>query len=393
MNTQKKVIYAKDVDHADVLVADYQCSMISTDRLLRMEDFGIEVENLPKSSRKLLKQHVLPADFTKPYINLLNRAKAEFQRWGSKTVMGHVFSHDRGPYLIEKLDEIKADWKKQVQKDELRFSEMAEKHIRSIEADPDVQCFEHKDSLIKAVRKAQPNWETVSATLFFDYTVMVVGQAGDFDPAIYQKIKDSVVAIKEGAVGSLIREVCATARSALETALKAETRVHSRTVESVWGIVEKLDDLAFLDKRVRVVEQQLRAVMSRLTRSQALYDHEYDTFINIMMALSNQHIVVRKLELGEPLIQVVETADIFADEQASSMAAEAPTPVHSVEQIEEPIAAVAVVDTEDEEVASVEVDELEFETAKDLSEVVTSVGSFDDSSDHHSDDVEIGILM
>lgn len=390
MNTQNKVVYMKDVDHKDVLVADYQCSMISPDRLLRMEDFGIEVENLPKSSRKLLKQFVIPQDFNKPYINLLNRAKAEFQRWGSKSVMGHVFSHERGADLIEKLDEVKADWAKQVAKDALRYSEMAEKHIRSIEADPDVQSFEHKDALIKAVRKAQPSWETVAATLHFDYTIMVVGQAGNFDGAMYQKIKDSVVAIKEGAVGSLIREVCATARNALETALKAETRVHSRTVEAVWNIVEKLDDLAFLDPRVRVVEKELRAVMSRLTRSQALYDHEYDTFINIMMALSNQHIVTRKLETGVPLFEVVQTADIFAE---ASTAAPVPvsTPVQETEQVEIAAAGQADADVAD---VKVEIEEHEFDSATDLSEVVTSIGSFDDAIyEQDANDMEIGMLM
>lgn len=321
MTNQNRVKVDSTVNHEDVLVANLHTSCISVERTIRLEDLDVKVENLPSNSRKLLRQPILPEDFTRPYLRIIQRAKAFFERYGSKSEVGTVFDHARGAQLMETIGELEEALKAQKEVDRQRYKEVAAKHLEAIAAEPDVKNFPHKDRLLQLLEQRQPVWDEVEEKISLTYSVMLVGASKQFDADLYSKMQDSIVAIKKGAYGNLIRELCDTARNALDKAIKAETRVHSRTVDAVWGMVEKLNELGFLDKRLRVVEKELRRWLAPLVRGEALYSLDYEDFINLMTCFANQHWLVAKLDSNEPIVEVFEDVDEELD------FAEEPSPV------------------------------------------------------------------
>lgn len=309
MTNQNRVKVDSTVEHQDVLVANLHTSCISVERTIRLEDLDVKVENLPSNSRKLLRQPILPEDFTRPYLRIIQRAKAFFERYGSKSEVGTVFDHARGAQLMDTIGQLEEDLKAQKEVDRQRYKEIAAKHLEAIAAEPDVKNFPHKDRLLQLLEQRQPVWDEVEEKISLTYSVMLVGASKEFDADLYSKMQDSIVAIKKGAYGNLIRELSDTARNALDKAIKAETRVHSRTVDAVWAMVEKLNELGFLDKRLRVVEKELRRWLAPLVRGEALYNLDYEDFINLMTCFANQHWLVSKLDSNEPIVEVFEDLD------------------------------------------------------------------------------------
>ncbi|WP_300498417.1 DUF3150 domain-containing protein [Marinobacter sp.] len=326
MSNQKRVEVDLTVDHEDVLVANLHHSCITTDRSIKLEDLDVNIENLPKGSRKLLRHHVLPEVFVRPYQNIITQAQTFFARYGGKTEIGVVFDHSRGRDLMEKMAELQKDLHAQLAKDKVKYEELARKHLEAIASEPEVRAFPHKDRLLELLKQRQPTWDSVEERITLDYTMMLVGSSKKFDADLYGKMQDSIVAIKKGAYGNLIQELCRIARRSLDAALKAPNeRVHKRTVDAVWHMVEKLNELGFLDKRLRVVEKELRRYMQPLIQGEALRGADYEDFINLMVAFSNQHWVTSKLNSNEPIVEIIDV-----DEPGDLVEAE-PAPVEKTE--------------------------------------------------------------
>ena len=317
MTTQNRVAVNKTVEHEDVLVANLHTSCISVERTIRLEDLDVKVDHLPSNSRKLLRQPILPEDFTRPYLRIIQRAKAFFERYGSKCEVGTVFDHARGAQLMQCMDELEQELQAQKMTDRARYKELAAMHLEAIAAEPDVKNFPHRDRLLQLLEQRQPLWEDIEDKISLKYTVMLVGSSKAFDADLYSKMQDSIVAIKKGAFGTLIKELCDAARNALDKAVKAETRVHTRTVDAVWAMVEKINELGFLDKRLRVVEKELRRWLAPLVRGEALYDLDYEDFINLMTCFANQHWLVSKLDSNEPIVEVFEDPDFASEDLVS----------------------------------------------------------------------------
>lgn len=304
--TQKRVAPNSIAERSDVLVGNLHHSCISVERTISLEELGVKVENMPQRSKKILRQAILPEDFIRPYQRIIQQAKAFFARYGTQCEVGTVFNHARGKQLIDKMMQLEEDMRKQLETDRENYKEIARKHMETIAVDPDVRNFPHRTKLLELLEQRQPLWDDIESKIFMTFSVVVVGSSSNFDGELYQKMQDSIVAIKKGAFGSLIRELCEIARNALDKAIKAETRVHSRTVKAVWAMVEKLNELGFLDKRLRAVEKELRRFLAPLNCGEALRDLEYEDFVDMMVALSNQHWVVQKLDSNEPLFDVWE---------------------------------------------------------------------------------------
>lgn len=317
MTNQTRVEVNSTVEHEDVLVANLHTSCISVERTIRLEDLDVQVEHLPSNSRKLLRQPILPEDFTRPYLRIIQRAKAFFERYGSKCEVGTVFDHARGAQLMQFIGELEQELMAQKMKDRARYKDLAANHLEAIAAEPDVKNFPHRDRLLQLLEQRQPLWEDIEDKISLKYTVMLVGSSKAFDADLYSKMQDSIVAIKKGAFGTLIKELCDTARNALDKAVKAETRVHTRTVDAVWAMVDKINELGFLDKRLRVVEKELKRWLAPLVRGEALYDLDYEDFINLMTCFANQHWLVSKLDSNEPIVEVFEESDFESEDLVS----------------------------------------------------------------------------
>lgn len=366
--TQTRVVANSVVDHQDVLVATLHTSCITVDRTIRLEELDVKVENLPAHCKKFLRQAILPEDFTRPYLRIIARAKAFFERYGSACEVGTVFDHARGKLLIDTMTELESDLKLQKEKDRQGYSALAKKHIDAIAADPDVVNFPHRDRLLELLEQRQPLWEDIEEKIDLSFSVMLIGASKQFDGDLYSKMQDSIVAIKKGAFGTLIKELCATARNALDKAVKAETRVHTRTVDAVWTMVEKVNELGFLDKRLRQVEKELRRFLAPLVRGEALYGLDYEDFINLMTCFANQHWLVSKLDSGEPLVETFEEdtdLPLEAGEPEPVIDA-ASSEVESVaEQLREPELATGVTHNEAESAPGVETAEFEEQDSSD----------------------------
>lgn len=309
MTVTKQISVDTNVKFDNVLVANIHHRCVTTSRTIRLSDLNVEIDHLPTGSRKLMQIDVIPSDITKEYENIIVRAKTLFQNYTAMCEIGYIVAHHRVTELREEMVALMKAIENRKHMDITRYEELCENHLKHIAADPAIAAFDARDRLLEVIKAKQPSWDEFDQGISLSYTLLAVGSAGEWDLDAYQDMQDSVVAIKKGAFGSLIQDLCATARNALEKAVKAENRVHSRTFKAVWKMVEKLGEFAFLDKRLRVVERELRSFLAPLHTGEALRGLEYEDFINIMSALGNQVLVCQKLDSGEPLIEVLEYDD------------------------------------------------------------------------------------
>lgn len=342
--SQKYIETTVTVEESEVLlVGTWSGSLLSTDRLLDLDALGVSVEELPEQAKKLLRQPVLPKEVLYPFQALNKRALDQACKFTVGSPIGRVMHPDRGTEFLELMKAVKSDWDAKLAELEPKFGQIARSQIQEI-SEATFASAEQKAAVIKAVRKVQPDWAVFEASVRFSSTLTAVGAVGKFDAAIYDAIKNSVVAVREGAYAELIREVSVEARDILKL-IAGKDAVHPRTVGRVQALVEKLDAMSFLAKGVDQLADGIRSVMGSLPMTSSLKGADFDNFETLLLALVDQRVVFSKLAQGVPLIEVVETGDLFAQAEEEDVALTT-TPVTA------PVAGVAAPATAGNEVSS-----------------------------------------
>lgn len=324
---------------SEVVSLNLAISAFSAQRDINLEALGVDVTRLPKQAAKVLRSNIVPTEFLRNYNKLRQRAEAACHIKGARQPLGYVNTKGSAVMAIAKLNEIDEEWQKQKEIDAERYDQMLKTHVQSL-VDEAVEAGANEaqaEVIREAIVQRQLRWEDADDALQFGYFITpIVLDETDFDPDFYQAQARSVVSIKEGVMGELIRETCAISREIFEALLERESKslqkslepcVSSRTVCRIYDLIEKLDELGFLHKRIRDVNEAIQFVMNPLRHAsnQALRGSNYQSFKMLVKSLSDQVDVVNKLDRGLPLISVTQ------DDSDSDLFSVSSAPVKDVE--------------------------------------------------------------
>ena len=326
-----KVISA-NTNEDRVVIINLAISALATERQIDLDHLGIKVEELPEASKKLLREKIFSQEFLRNYSYIRELAEAAVSAGGStKTELGAVTSFSEAIGKVRVLRDLKQQWEERVRLDESRYDAMCAEHTLATSqaaiaagADP-VQV----NILVTAIQEKQPRWEEVKSKLKFNYTATPVAlDECEFDADLFEAQRDSVVAIRDGVLGSLVQFVCKEAKEMLENLQKQEAkkgsinlRVNPRTVARARMMQEKLKSLAFIHPLIRPLHTEIAAVLDKVSDTDALMGRDYLNFKEICVALCDQTLVHERLQKGIPLISVAtpSASQIAANAVAAAM--------------------------------------------------------------------------
>lgn len=283
---------------------------------------GVEVNKLPDFSKKVLKQSVLPKEFTKKYGDLKREADAALAEWGAKTELGFFHTRAKAADTLSILNGLKSSWDKYVEEDELVFDACLSLRLQEIEGEVLVRNTklplekqigsEDLNNLLTVVKSLQPSWGEVAEKLSFIPTCQVISLSEEnFDPEFAQAQKNCLIAINESVMASMIRAIAQGCQGILkglktmeETKQSAsDFRVHSRTHEKLIALNEKLHELSFIHSNLRQLSEEISVFLSQFSSENgALRGSSYATFKKAIVALSDQREVMNKLKKNEQFL-------------------------------------------------------------------------------------------
>lgn len=316
MNVNQGVQIVAQTVESKVAVITHLISCVSDDRQIDLSDMDVQVEDLPKETKKLLCEKIFPKDFIRNYHRIREQAEEILDKNGSiKTALGGVNTIDSAIAKIAELDALKAAWNAQLEKDEARYVDMCEAHILKIGS----AAIDSGVSPVMASRltahliKRRPTWEEVKKTLQFAYVVHIIDLDGsEFIPELQQAQRDSVVALREGVMGACVQHVCAEALAISKlidskdrTTSSGLIKLNPRTIRRARAMTEKLEPLAFIHKLIKPLHDALVTELAKLPDSGHMTAGEFANFEQCLIALKDQRKVVDSLQKGCPLIAVV----------------------------------------------------------------------------------------
>lgn len=309
------------VNDNNVVVFNLMINCMSAERQFDLAKLGIDLDKLPKASRKLIQEKIFPKEFLNNYGRLRDRANAVLDKGAAVRVeLGVVSSRTEAVSKIEQLNAIKADWAKQIDNDSRRYNDICNQRISLIAAEAYKENVPVNvvNTLVDALRKRQPTWEDFVSRMKFEYSAMPIQleldeTKVDFDPVLFQAQKEGIVALREGVFGALVQYLVRESNEILKV-LNGKKPHHGgysinyRTVSRIGEITSKLHGLAFVHQNVTplasVIDDALAFMPQSVEKDLVLPPGAFLNLIACLEAMGDQHELLTRLRDKQPLVVV-----------------------------------------------------------------------------------------
>lgn len=309
------------VNDDQVVVFNLMISCMSAERQFDLTKLGINVDELPSASRKLVQEKIFPKEFLNNYTRLRDRANTVLDRGAAvRLEMGVVSSRSEAVAKIEDLDAIKADWASQIDKDSHRYASICNDRISLIAAEAYSEGVPSDvvNTLVDALRKRQPTWEHFVSRMNFAYSPVPIKleldeTKADFDPVLFKAQREGLVALREGVFGALVQYLTRESNEILKV-LNGKKPHHGvytinyRTVARIGAITEKLHGLAFVHQQVAPLASVIDAALGFMPKSVeqdlGLQPSQFLNLIACLEAMGDQHELLARLRDKQPLVDV-----------------------------------------------------------------------------------------
>lgn len=308
------------VQTTDLVILNYEYSMVSTSRLINLKQAGIPSEEFPAKLEALARQHTMGKGLFNKFEALEKKARDFLDQIGVKVCVmkehktfdkhGNVLlysspitgrainpKHITGARL--KMQEIEKEWEQAKEELAEEYDERMADVIQTIRADKDWRDFQYLDKFLAAIEDSQVDWDYIDDRLNFSWNIIVVGGASEYDEHVQQDVENGLVAMRRGCVGKLVQETCKMANEILE---KAPAKGKQPTIDRVRKLADRLEDLAFLDQRLWTLARGMQDVVQRMPKEGPVTGGLFQDFLTLLSALKNQKTVWGRLDSNQPLV-------------------------------------------------------------------------------------------
>lgn len=331
------------INDDQVVVFNLMISCMSAERQLDLTKMGINVDLLPSASRKLVQEKIFPKEFLNQYIRLRDRANNVLARGAAVGLdMGTISSRIEAVAKISDLNDIKAEWADQLDRDSKTYDEVCNKRIALIasEAYKEGVSVDVVNSLVDTLRKRQPIWDDFKSRMNFAYSSIPLKleldeDKADFDPVLFQAQREGIVALREGVFGGLVQYLVRESSEILKVlnGKKLHNGVYSinyRTVARIGAITEKLHGLAFVHQQIRplasVIDEALGFMPKSLEQDLGMQSSQFLNLLACLEAMSDQHELLARLRDKQPLVVVSQMPPILVANGGAQVAPAATAP-------------------------------------------------------------------
>ncbi len=309
------------VNDDQVVVFNLMINCMSAERQFDLTKLGINVDELPSASRKLVQEKIFPKEFLNNYARLRDRANTVLDRGAAvRLEMGVVSSRAEAVTKIEDLNAIKADWVSQIETDSHRYASICNDRISLIAAEAYSEGVPSDvvNTLVDALRKRQPTWEHFVNRMNFAYSPVPIKleldeSKADFDPVLFQAQREGLVALREGVFGALVQYLSRESNEILKVLngkkpVVGNYIINYRTVARIGEITGKLHGLAFVHQQVAplasVIDAALGFMPKSVEKDLSLQPAQFFNLIACLEAMGDQHELLARLRDKQPLVEV-----------------------------------------------------------------------------------------
>lgn len=312
-------------NESSVLTISFSSTSMCVNREFDFTKMGYE-QKLSQTLREVVKVDVLPKQFFQVFANSKQQAENLLKDICAKTDFGFIGSKSAGLSLLDELKKIKEAWYSEKKKALLSLDRVRANHIKFLEKDLARPVLSKSGQVVRlgkseediaviiaAVVKSQPTREQIESRLRFDYYGMpIILEEVGFDPETYAAQVNMVVALRDSAMGTLVKEVSASAKSLYDLMIKNEItakssdeiRIHGRSIKAIHKLKTKLYELSFLHPHIQTVHDVLGTVLNDMPSvNEAVRGQDYLNFKTLLFALKSQVEIMGHLQAGTPLIQ------------------------------------------------------------------------------------------
>jgi len=322
---------------SNLTVLTWHISSISSVRQVSLKDLGFG-SDIPKAVMAYWKEHVVSTDALKPF----GRKRKELTDYLAKHTQRGKLGEVVPPKKIKKIEgdiyRIQQDFLREKEKLKALWPTMCEEQVagitkrfleyKEIQEMSDSERKKLADKLSSAIKRSQPDWGYINGQIDFTYEFHNIGYVVTDDEELNFRLQSGLSRTQQGLYGELLKSVSIKASEVLEKLHKNDV-VNRRTIGVVEDyILDKVNGLSFLDKRLKPLVESTREALAPLKEVKGTI-YVNSSAINKLAALltlmSSTARLERRLDNGEPLIKEEELQKPKA-ETSPAAAKSAPTP-------------------------------------------------------------------
>lgn len=307
---------------------------LSATRIINEEDLGFPTTQLPKGLRTALHLEVVSKElvnyFTNVRRNVENYLFEVSVRTSNSRILGYAIDPDSRLDVDEKLREYKAEYDEAMAKAKAQYPSLCQELLKNLR--DKYEDFEYIDQLADAVERSMPLWAKIEDGLEFKHCIFQAQAPEHHDAMAQLRLASGYDAITQGLYGQLLADVAKKANKVRVSLKKREDKekVSQKTVNQIRGLLVKVRNMSFVDKRVKSLADAFKSALSNLPDTNSLEGYNVEYFTNLVKALCDQLALQEAIEQGQDILpQYVkpQVSAVTSAQPASSVSqAQAPAP-------------------------------------------------------------------
>ena len=290
-------------------------SCVASNREISLSSLGLPLDELPSQMLTYWKESVIPKEVLRPF----SRARKEFDdlmgKHAERTLIGDVIAPDDIKMLVKEIEKIQTHYLHEKAKLKANWNTICSDVIQS--AKNKFKNYSHLDDLVKAVKKAQPEWVYLNNQIDFVYHIYEFGTPTTGDDAIDKQLVGSVKSMNEGLYSKIIGSV-AKKSSDLIGKLSSKTVVNRRTITVVEEyILKRVQSLSYLDSRLLKVTKAVEEALIPLRNIKGtIHLNDIGELVTLLSLMSSEQRLLQRIEEDKPLL--VKQKEVATKEETQS---------------------------------------------------------------------------
>lgn len=238
-------------------------------RHLQPEDLGLDRRQLPPEKLVALgNKCVIDPQEIQVFASQRAAVRRECLAVGTRFLSGFIVPETKAQGLLDRIDAIERDFNAERDRFLAKFDRMVEDWVAA------------HPSWERLIRDTGVTRDFVAERLAFAVQAFKIVAPGTVNhPGLAQATA--------GLADNLFQEVAQLARETLEKSYLGKASVTRRALRPLLALQQKLDGLAFLDRRVRPIVQSIEATLAALPRNGAIQDRDLQALIGLLSLLED----------------------------------------------------------------------------------------------------------
>jgi len=310
------------IENEVLIFARFDCSSVTSERILRLKHTGIDLKDLPKGTRSLLQAELVPKATLAKGNAIANRVREFLLEVTTSTNSGKIISNSKISLAAKKFKGFKAEyegWKTEVMDG---YGSDRQTLLDNLALDPQLQLLPYRDELLKAANRQCPTADELSDKIgcSYGFTSSIEVQ----DEEVNMLLEEGMCSVREEAIHSLLTGIVKSAAKLFE-ALSTRDNAQDSQVLSAIKIADKVESFSYLSKEMARIGLELKASLFKLRTGKTIDGHDFMSLREAMRHLAVSENVFGSYKNDKEVLPAYVMAGSSAGKTATQHASQANT--------------------------------------------------------------------